>query len=323
MHREWYLRSALADRLGEDFALVQKDKLYRCLDRLSEHREALFDHLRRQGGELFEAQFDVLLYDLTSTYFESDPPAPETPGKRRFGYSRDHRPDCTQVVVALVVTPEGLPVAYEVYAGHTHEASTRDQLLLRLGAANKEAGRVWGLVKIRWPAADEAVDASTFGYELERDKLRQVRRREGRYLLRSNMRAVSPELVWENYLLLTRIEQAFKDLKGDLAVRPIYHQTDARIEAHIFVSFLAYCLHATLRNLARRHAGGLTVRAILEKLAGIAMIDVHLPTGDGREIVLSRYTEPEADVALLLSRLGLRLPGQSPPQVQAQANAGL
>ena len=441
MHREWYLRSALADRLGEDFALVQKDKLYRCLDRLTEHREALFDHLRRQGGELFEAQFDVLLYDLTSTYFESDPPAPETPGKRRFGYSRDHRPDCTQVVVALVVTPEGLPVAYEVYAGHTHEASTleefldrvesrwgrarrtwlmdrgipteqtlermrsrgidylvgtpkgrltkreqellqrpwvqaretvavklleqgdefyvyvesqdrvvkersirrrrlkrlwaqlralrerkaltRDQLLLSLGAANKEAGRVWGLVKIRWPAADEAVDASTFGYELERDKLRRVRRREGRYLLRSNMRAVSPELAWENYLLLTRIEQAFKDLKGDLAVRPIYHRTDARIEAHIFVSFLAYCLHATLRNLARRHAGGLTVRAILEKLAGIAMIDVHLPTTDGREIVLSRYTEPEADVALLLSRLGLRLPGQSPPQVQAQANAGL
>ena len=441
MHREWYLRSALADLLGEDFALVQKDKLYRCLDRLTEHREALFDHLRRQWGELFEAQFDVLLYDLTSTYFESDPPAPGAGSKRRFGYSRDHRPDCTQVVVALVVTPDGLPVAYEVYAGNTHEASTleefldrvesrwgrarrtwlmdrgipteqtlermrsrgidylvgtpkgrltkleqellqrpwvqaretvavklleqgdefyvyvesqqrvgkersirrrrlkrlwaqlaalrarkpltRDQLLLSLGAANKEAGRVWGLVKIRWPAADEAVDASTFGYELERDKLRRVQRREGRYLLRSNMRAVSPELAWENYLLLTRIEQAFKDLKGDLAVRPIYHQTDARIEAHIFVSFLAYCLHATLRNLARRHAGGLTVRAILEKLAGIAMIDVHLPTTDGREIVLSRYTEPEADVALLLSRLGLRLPGQSPPQVQAQANAGL
>ncbi len=158
---------------------------------------------------------------------------------------------------------------------------------------------------------------------MERDKLRRVQRREGRYLLRSNMRAVSPELAWENYLLLTRIEQAFKDLKGDLAVRPIYHRTDARIEAHIFVSFLAYCLHATLRNLARRHAGGLTVRAILEKLAGIAMIDVHLPTTDGREIVLSRYTEPEADVALLLSRLGLRLPGQSPPQVQAHANAGL
>ncbi len=203
------------------------------------------------------------------------------------------------------------------------KALTRDQLLLSLGAAKKEAGRVWGLVKIRLPAADEAVDQSTFGYQLERDKLRQVRRREGRYLLRSNMRATSPELVWENYLLLTRIEQAFKDLKGDLAVRPIYHQSDARIEAHIFVSFLAYCLHATLRNLARRHAGGLTVRAILEKLAGIAMIDVHLPTTDGREIVLSRYTEPEADVALLLSRLGLRLPGQSPPQVQAQANAGL
>ena len=439
LHREWYERSALADLLGEDFALVQKDKLYRCLDRLTEHRDALFDHLRRQWGELFEAQFDVLLYDLTSTYFESDPPALEAASKRRFGYSRDHRPDCTQVVVALVVTPDGLPVAYEVYAGNTHEASTLeefldrvesrwgrarrtwlmdrgiptehtlaemrsrsvdylvgtpkgrltkleqellqrpwvrardtvqvklleqedefyvyvesqdrvgkersirrrrlkrlwaqlgalrarkqltcDQLLLSLGAAKKEAGRVWGLVKIRLPAAGEAVDASTFGYELERDQLRQVRRREGRYLLRSNMRAASPELVWENYLLLTRIEQAFKDLKGDLALRPIYHHTDARIEAHIFVSFLAYCLHATLRNLARRHAGGLTVRAILEKLAGISMIDVHLPTTDGREIVLSRHTEPDDDVALLLSGLGLRLPGQSPPRVQEQAKA--
>ncbi len=433
LHRQWYAQSALADLLGEDSALAQKDKLYRCLDLLAPHREALFEHLGRQWGALFEAQFDVLLYDLTSTYFESDPPPAEANSKRRFGYSRDHRPDCTQVVVALVLTPDGLPVAYEVYPGNTHEASTleefldrveqrwgrarrtwlmdrgipteqtlermrarginylvgtpkgrltklekhllerpwvqaresvrvklieqddefyvlvqsrervlkersmrrrrlkrlwarlgelrsrkqlsRDRLLLSLGAAKKEAGRVWRLVKIRLPAAGEAVGRSTFGYELDRDKLRQAIRREGRYLLRSNMRSASPELVWENYLLLTRIEQVFKELKGDLALRPIYHQTDARIEAHIFVSFLAYCLHATLRNLARRHAAGLTVRAILDKLAGVMLIDVHLPTTDGREIILSRYTEPQADVQLLLSRLGLKLPKQSPPKV--------
>ena len=193
---------------------------------------------------------------------------------------------------------------------------SRDGLLLALGAANKDAGRVWSLLQIRLPAAGEPVNESTFRFELDRSKLRQAIRREGRYLLRSNMRSASPELVWENYLLLTHIEQAFKELKGDLALRPIYHQLDCRIEAHIFVSFLAYCLHATLRNLARRHAAGLTPRAILDKLAGVMMIDVHLPTTDGREIVLSRYTEPEADVALLLTQLGLELPKQSQPLVR-------
>lgn len=438
LHRQWYERSALADLLGEDFALAQKDKLYRCLDLLAPHREALFAHLKGRWGELFEAQFDVLLYDLTSTYFESDPPPDGAASKRRFGYSRDHRPDCTQVVVALVVTPDGLPLAYEVYAGNRHEASTleefldqvesrygrarrtwlmdrgiptertlermrkrgigylvgtpkgrltklegellerpwiqaresvkvkqveqdeefyvyvesrdrvrkersirrrrlkrlwarlgelrackrlsRDRLLLSLGAAKKEAGRVWGLVKVRVPAVGEAVNATTFRFELDRQKLRAMLRREGRYLLRSNLRSSSPDLIWENYLLLSRIEQAFKELKGDLALRPIYHQKDARIEAHIFVSFLAYCLHATLRNLARRHAAGLTVRTILDKLSEIQMIDVELPTTDGREIILSRYTEPASDVALLLNRLGFQLPGQSPPRIRTPSS---
>jgi hypothetical protein len=441
LHRQWYDATALGDLLGEDFSLAQKDKLYRCLDLVLEHRDELFDHLRQQWGELFEAQFDVLLYDLTSTYFESDPPGPNTDSKRRFGYSRDHRPDCTQMVVALVVTPDGLPVAYEVYAGNTHEASTlrgfldrvesrygrarrtwlmdrgipteetleqmrrrgidylvgtpkgrlsklekplleqswiqaresvsvkvleqeeefyvyveskdrvakersmrrrklkrlwarlgelraakrlsRDTLLMRLGAAKKEAGHAWRLVAIHLPAKDEPVNAATFGYELDRDKLRQAIRREGRYLLRSNMKTAAPEQVWENYLLLTQVEQAFKDLKGDLAIRPIFHQIDARIEAHIFLSFLAYCLHATLRNIARRHAAGLTPRAVLEKLAAIQMVDVHLPTTDGRRIVLSRYTQPEQDVALVLARLGLTLPSQPPPKVLASEKVTL
>lgn len=192
---------------------------------------------------------------------------------------------------------------------------SRDGLLLALGAAKKEAGRAGRLVQVRLPGAGEAVSPATFGYALDREKLRRTIRREGRYLLRSNMRAASPELVWEDYLLLTCIEQAFKELKSDLAVRPVHHQLDNRIEAHIFVSFLAYCLHATLANLARRHAGGLTVRAILEKLSTIMMIDVHLPTADGREILLSRYTEPDADVELLLSQLDLRSPTQPPPRI--------
>ena len=197
---------------------------------------------------------------------------------------------------------------------------SRDRLLLSLGALKKEAGRVGGLVKMRLPAAAETVDKTTFRFEWDREKLRRVIRREGRYLLRSNMRSSSPELVWENYLLLHRIEQACKELQGDLAVRPIYHQSDARMEAHIFVSFLADGLHATWRNLARRHAGGLTVRAIWDKLSTIEMIDVELPTRNGQEIILSRYTEPEGDVTLLLKRMGLQLPGQSPPRIRAASS---
>ncbi len=434
-HREWYERSAMGDLLGEDFSLAQKDKPYRCMDKLLEHRDDLFDFLRQRWGELFNAKYDVLLYDLTSTYFESDPPPPGSGSKRRFGYSRDHRPDCVQVVVALVVTPEGFPVAYEVYPGNTRDTATlrefldrieerygrvrrtwlmdrgipteetleemrardiqylvgtpkgrltklekdlldkpwvqaredvrvkilaqesefyvyvqsrdriakergmrrrrlkklwarlkelrsrkkltRDALLMSLGAAKKEAGRAYYLVRVHAPKEREPVNKKTFRFELDRGKFRRAVRHEGRYLLRSNMKADKPEAVWENYLLLTRVEQAFKDLKGDLAVRPIFHQLEERIEAHIFISFLAYCLHTTLRGLARGSAAGLTSRAILEKISAIQMIDVHLPTTDGRHIVLSRYTQPEKDLALLLAQLRLTLPAQPPPKISS------
>ena len=440
-HREWFLSSAVGDLLGEDFSVAAKDKPYRCLDLVVEHREALFDFLKERWGELFGVTYDVLLYDLTSTYFERDPRPAGTPGKPCYGYSRDHRPDCVQVVVALVVTPEGLPLAYEVYPGNTRDTATleeflnrierrfgkarrtwlmdrgvpteetlekmrargigylvgtpkgrltqleqallarpwsqardsvqvkilpreeefyvfvegrdrvakeramrrrrlgrlwaclknlrqrkrltRDELLMALGAAKKEAGRAWHLVAVAVPKPKEEVSENTFRFSLEREKLRQARRREGRYLLRSYTPGgavapqAAPETVWENYLLLTHIEQAFKDLKGDLRLRPIFHQIEERIEAHIFLSFLAYCLHTTLRNLARARAGGLTSDAILKKIAAIQMIDVHLPTTDGRHIVLSRHTEPERDLALLLAQLGLTLPPQPPPRVYA------
>jgi transposase len=200
---------------------------------------------------------------------------------------------------------------------------TRDELLMHLGGARKEAGRIFGLVKTIVPKENEKVTVKTFRFELDREKLRRTIQREGRYLLRSNMTAASPETVWESYLLLTRIEQAFKDLKGDLAVRPIHHQKESRIEAHIFVSFLAYCLHTTLRNLARGRAGGLTSAAILEKISAIQMIDVHLPTTDGRHIVMSRHTQPEKDVSLLLAQLGLTLPRQPPPRVYASGAVNL
>jgi transposase len=431
LHRHWYEQSAMADLLGEDFGLVQSDKLYRCLDKLVEHKRELFSFLRERWQALFDVRFEVLLYDLTSTYFECD--VPET-GKRKFGYSRDKRSDCVQVVIALIVTPEGFPLAYEVMPGNTADKTTladfirkieaqygkaqrtwvmdrgipteetlaqmraaktpiyylvgtpkgrlsqlekeflqlpweavrdavevklldqedelyvlarsagrankersmrrrrlkkllkrlyelqqqeltRDQLLLKLGAAKKEAGRAYGLVDIRLPDQDQAVLPETFNFALNRRKLRIARRREGSYLLRSNLKGDNPALLWQYYIQLTEVEQAFKELKGDLSIRPIYHQTDDRIEAHIFVAFMAYCLQVTLKHRLRALAPGLTPRAVLEKMAALQMVDVHLPTTDGRCLILSRYTQPEKDQQLLLSQLKLELPSQPPPKI--------
>jgi Transposase DDE domain len=431
LHREWYGQSAMADLLGEDFGLVQIDKLYRCLDKLLDHKPGLFSFLRHRWQALFDASFEVLLYDLTSTYFECD--VPET-GKRKFGYSRDKRSDCVQVVIALIVTPEGFPLAYEVMPGNTADKATlagfigkieaqygkarrtwvmdrgipteealaqmraadppvhylvgtpkgrlsklekeflklpwehvresvevklleqegelyvlarstgradkesamrrrrlkkllkrlselrqqdltRDQLLLKLGAAKKEAGRAYHLVDIHLPDNGQAVTAETFRFALDRRKLRIVRRREGSYLLRSNLAGDNPALLWRQYIQLTEVEQAFKELKGDLSVRPVYHQTDARIEAHVFVAFMAYCLQVTLKHRLRALAPGLTPRAVLEKMAALQMVDVHLPTTDGRQLVLSRYTQPEKDQQLILSQLKLELPPQPPPRI--------
>ena len=431
LHRHWYEASAMGDLLGEDFGVAESHKLYRCLDKLLEHKAGLFSYLQTRWRELFDARFDVLLYDLTSTYFESDPPAS---GKRRYGYSRDKRPDCVQVVIGLIVTPEGFPLAYEVLPGNTSDKTTledflekieiqygkanrvwvmdrgipteasltkmrqskspvhylvgtpkgrlsklekrflgmhweqvrdsvdvklldeddelyilarsqgrvqkeramrrrrlkklwkrlhelqqqrltRDQLLLKLGAAKKEAGRAYGLINITLPDKDQPVNAQTFTVMLNKKKLRQVRRREGRYLLRSNLSGEDPATLWEYYIQLTEIEQAFKELKGDLSIRPIYHQTDERIEAHIFVAFLAYCLQVTLKQRCRALAHGLTPRAVLEKFTLMQMIDVHLPTTDGRELILSRHTEPDKDQQLLLQQLKLQLPPQPPPKI--------
>ena len=433
LHRQWFEESAMADLLGEDFALVQKDKLYRCLDRLLPHKREFFSYLKEQWQTLFNPRFDILLYDLTSTYFESDPP---DEGKRRYGYSRDKRPDCVQVVIALIVTPEGFPLTYEVMPGNTSDKTTladflkriedqhgkservwvmdrgipteasleqmrqsdtpvyylvgtprgrlsarekgflgkpwekaresvevklleqsdelyilakstgrmhkergmrqrklkrlwkrlhelqcqkltRDQLLIKLGAAKKEAGKAYALVSIRLPKDNTDLKTNGFGFSLRKDKLRQTRRREGRYLLRSNLTGSDPAMLWEYYIQLTEIEQAFKELKSDLAIRPIYHQTDERIEAHIFVAFVAYCLQVTLKQRTRTLAPGLTPRAVLEKFAAVQMVDVHLPITDGRHLILSRYTQPEKDLQLLLNQLKLTLPEQPPPRISS------
>ena len=433
LHRDWFKNSAMGDLLGEDDSLSAKDTLYRCLDKLCTHKSELFSFLKERWADLFNASYDVLLYDLTSTYFECDPPE-ETDGLRRFGYSRDKRSDCVQVVIALIVTPEGFPVTYEVMPGNTSDRATlsdflhkiekqygkrnrlwimdrgipteealeqmrvegasylvgtprgrlskledqlvgqpwkevqdqievklardgedlyvltrsrgrrdkeqsmrrrrlkklwkrlhqirgmkrlkRDALLLKLGAAKQEAGNAWKLVDIKLPEPREAVTSNTFTFRLNRDKLRQTRRGEGTYLLRSNLTAGNPEELWKQYIVLTEIEQAFKEIKQDLSIRPIYHQKDERIEAHIFVSFLAYCLQVTLKQRAKAKAPGLTPRAILEKFKAMQMIDVHLPTTDGRNLILPRYTQPEKDLQLLLHQLNLTLPEQPPPRLE-------
>ncbi len=194
------------------------------------------------------------------------------------------------------------------------QAPSRDRLLLKLGAAKKDAGRAASLVTVDLPKSGQPVTPETFTFTLNRKRLRACRRHEGRYLLRSNLTGHAPAELWAFYIQLTEVEQAFKELKGDLAIRPVYRQTDERIEAHIFVAFLAYCLQVTLKQRLRALAPGLTPRAVLEKFAAMQMLDVHFPTADGRTLIFTRYTQPEKDRQLLLHRLKLCLPPQPPPR---------
>jgi hypothetical protein len=191
----------------------------------------------------------------------------------------------------------------------------RDELLIKLGQAKAKWPTGWRLVKV-----DVDAKLAAFDYALDRNKLRQARRREGRYLLRSNLAEDDPATLWNYYLQLGQVEEAFRTLKGDLAIRPIHHQEPERIEAHIFIAFLAYCLRVTLGNRLKGLAPGLTPRSLFEKFAAVQMIDVHIPTTDGRELQLTRYTQPDPELTLLLNRLKLELPDQPPPKITAEAN---
>ena len=192
----------------------------------------------------------------------------------------------------------------------------REELLMKLGAARSKARAAWRLLDIKIDPKNTA-----FTFALDRDKLRQVRRREGRYLLRSNLTEREPAELWRFYIQLVEVEAAFKNLKDDLQLRPIYHQLEGRIEAHIFVAFLAYCLHVTLRARLKPLAPGLTPRAVLDKFAAIQMLDVHFPTTDGRTLIMSRHTELTADQKLLVRQLKLDLPPQPPPRIRAPGKA--
>jgi hypothetical protein len=193
-------------------------------------------------------------------------------------------------------------------------APARDALLLKLGVAKGQSALAWRLVDIR------VAEDGTLNYSLRKDKLREATHREGRYLLRSNLCAQNPAQIWQLYMLLTQVEEAFKNLKGDLAVRPIFHQLQSRIDAHIFVAFLAFCIHATLRHKLRLKAPGLTPRSLIEQLSAIQMLDVHFPTADGRTLIFCRYTTPNKTQKLLLAQLDLELPPQSPPRITSNAS---
>jgi hypothetical protein len=441
LHRRWFVCSAMDQLLDEDFAVAAKNRLYECLDRIDAHRAALFTHLQARWKDLFGATYDLLLYDLTSTYFEGE--MEEAP-KAQHGHSRDHRPDCRQVVIAVVLSAEGFPLAYEIMPGRTSDKTTlrlflekiqaqygkarriwimdrgipteeilaemrasdppvsylvgapraawkefqeefdklpwqqlrptvqakllaqgeeifvliqsqdrraketairrrrlarllrtlrvlrrrrqrpwkRDTLLHKLGAAHKAAGGAWRFVKISLPQTHQRVNRDTFRFELLKDKLKEAQATDGYTLLRGFGAGDQAGPLWVRYLQLGEIEAAFKTLKSDLHLRPIRHHVESRIEAHILVCFLAYCLQVTLRKRLEAHAPGLTPRAVLETLSGILMIDVHLPLADGRELVMSRYTQPEAEHRLVLERVGWDLPPQPPPRIRlAQVSA--
>lgn len=440
LHRQWYDQSAMGDLLGPDFNWGGKDQVYGVLDRLLSHRTALFEHLKGRWKDLFGATYELMLYDLTSTYVEGQ--AEEIP-EAQFGHSRDHRPDCRQVVIGLVVTPEGFPLAYEMMPGNTSDKTTlraflekiekqygkaqriwimdrgipteevlaemraadppvyylvgtprarvrqtrdqweslawqkvkgtvevklfregqelfvvaksggrqdkekamrrkklarllwtlrgmrretsRDRLLQRLGVAKSKAGRAAALVEIQVPAAlpkkkdrlAQKLAPGGFRFALRKEALKDAELYDGHYLLRSNLSDKEPEYLWKLYMLLVEIEAVFKSFKNDLGIRPIYHSVGPRVQAHIFVCFLAYCLYVTLKQRLQALAPGLTPRTALDALATVQMLDLRLPTSDGRWLELTRHTKPAPEVELLLTRLKLTLPEQPPPRLGA------
>ena len=467
MHERW-LKDCAAEELFGPGVLTGRSTLYSCLDkvlfplgewkrprneRTLSFKDDLFFYLRERWAGLFGSTCDVVLFDLTSTYFEVDGIKAFESDLQRYGYSRDKRGDCLQVVIALVLTPDGFPLSYEVLPGNTNDRNTqmpfieklekkygkignlwlmdrgvpseetlqamreggykylvgaprghlkilgkkleeakweevqqgievktaqadgdtfvltrsnarslketsmrvkkirgamktlfaldkrigrskwltieasdrkltRDELIRRLAVAESKAGRAWKMISVSIPGEGEDVTLDSFTWHLDWTKIREARRNdEGTYLLRTNLTDCDPKTLWKKYMIQGEIEYAFREMKHDLGLRPVYHQLDDRIEAHIFTSFMAFCLLTTLRAMAREHAPGLTPRQIIANLKTIKMVDVVMPTTDGRVVTLPRYVEPKEEVALLLNRLGLTLPDQPPPKISESPSA--
>jgi transposase len=441
IEQRWYPSTALDDLLGIEEGKINDTRLYRCLDRILPHKTKLERHLKERYGELFGAEFDVLLYDLTSTYVEGA--AEENPMMRR-GYSRDHRPDCEQMVIALIVNHEGFPFSYETFEGNRADVSTMETILRMVERKYGKARRVWifdrgivseenlraigkrggqylvgtprshmkrfeaellnrenwtqirpevevkkiaipqgeetyvlcrtagrqekekairsrfsssmeralgslqkgiatgrlkdrnkmerrlGRIQARHPQVNDLYDVALretpegvrLFWEMKEDRKRWREAREGAYLLRTNLTAETPEELWTKYMQLTEAEASFRALKSELSIRPLFHQKEARVKAHVMVAFLGYALHVTLKHLLKRrpataakpstngvdNAQPLSAPKALALLSTLHSGDIVLPTTDGREIRLRRITEPDKEQKSLLHELGLSLP---------------
>ena len=429
VHQHWFDQTAMDVLLDCDFTVAQKNRLYECLDKILPYKDELCQYLKERWETLFDISYDVLLYDLTSTYFEG---LCEQNPKAQFGHGKDRRSDCRQVLIALVVTPDGFPLNYEVLAGNTSEKTTladlltkiesrygksrrvwlmdrgipkeetlslmrnsgvnylvgtprklldsfeqsllqtqwqqargdvyvksikdqgetyvlakskarlqkerairhrklrtylrglnklrknyrdRDRFLKRLGVLLHEAGSCSKCVDIQLPPEGKKVSPKNFKYRFNRQAYRQMIHRDGKYFLRTNQTGKHPVELWEQYMLQTRVEQSFKELKSDLSIRPIHHHLESRVDAHIFIAFMSYCLQTTLGQKLKHSAPGLTSQSALEIFSKIQLLDVYIPTQDNRTLHLQRYTEPEQDHKILLEKLNLTLPAQAPPKI--------
>ncbi len=427
IHEKWFPQTAMDLLLDCDAAVAEKDRLYRALDRMVGHKAALEQHLADKWRDLFGASFDVLLYDLTSTYFEGQAEEVE---KAARGYSRDHRPDCAQVVIAMVVTPEGFPLSYEIFDGDRADVTTLEAMLAQVEAKHGRARRIWvfdrgivseanlqglrerggqyvvgtprqrlqdyeqellegswqqisqsvqvqllqeeqetyvlarsvdrakkeeamrwrqirglmrdlvrlrrsirkgvlvnsdkvlmrlGRLSERWPRAWRYVSTNWQGGRLswrwDRQALRLAQHRDGAYLLRTNLDDHSPEALWRMYVQLTEVEAVFRALKSDLAIRPIWHWVGPRVEAHVMVAFLGYCLWVCLKQKLKATAPGLSPWQVLDQFKRIVQVEVWFKLKPGGAICLPRITQPEAAQAMLLHQMGWQLPEQPPPRV--------
>ena len=441
IEQRWFPSTALDDLLGIAEGKINDTRLYRCLDRILPHKTKLERHLKERYGELFGAEFDVLLYDLTSTYVEG---AAENNPMMRRGYSRDHRPDCEQMVIALIVNSEGFPFSYETFDGNRADVSTMETILRMVERKYGKARRIWvfdrgivseenlaairkrggqylvgtprsqmkqfeaellnrenwtqvrsevevkkvvipqgeetyilcrttgrqvkekairgrfsssmeralqglektivtgrlkdrnkmerrlGKIQARHPQVNDLYDVGLretaegvrLLWQIKEDRKAWRESREGAYLLRTNLQAETAEELWTKYMQLTEAEAAFRTLKSELSIRPLFHQKEPRVKAHVMVAFLGYALRVTLKHLLQRrgaviakpslsgvdNAQPLSPMKALALLSTLHSADIVLPTTDGREIRLRRITEPDAEHKSLLDQLRLSLP---------------
>jgi transposase len=435
VHQRWYGTTAMDVVLGTEDPVAAKDRLYRALDKAIEHKEPLEQHLARRWQDLFGAKCELLLYDLTSTYFEGQlgevPLAPH-------GYSRDHRPDALQLILALMVTEEGFPLSYEVFEGNRADVTTLEEILDSVQRKHGALGRVWvfdrgivseenlallrqrglfylvatprrmlgsfqkqlikedwsqveghpqiqlklisrdqelyvltrsleraekerairlralhglrkdlaklsktvrkgrlrrreliykrlGRLEERWPTAwpylkEVELSESNLVWKWDRKKLRSAWLHQGAYLLRTNLIDRNPQMLWRQYIQLTELEAVFRTLKSELNLRPIFHRIQRRIEAHILIAFLGYCLWICLKQKLRAAAESLTAAQVIQSLKQIILVEVWFDLRKGGRICLPRITQPEAQQQLILHHLGWSLPAQPPPKIYRDQN---